>query len=214
MKPRPAARSARITLALSLALGASLAAAAALASGTPSTPPKPAPKAQEPGMNTSLLPGKADSAAIAAQSRARAEDLYWKAYKETDAAKADLKAGKKKEAEKKFAKALKRFDEATRLAPEYYQAWNMLGFTSRKTGDLKRAFAAYHRSLELNPDYDEAHEYLGEAYVLSGDLAKAKEQLAWLQAKKSEEAAELEETIRAAEAGTAAHGAAEQGAAK
>jgi hypothetical protein len=30
---------------------------------------------------------------------------------------------------------------------------------------LKRAFAAYEKCLSIQPDYDEAHEYLGEAYI-------------------------------------------------
>jgi Tfp pilus assembly protein PilF len=79
----------------------------------------------------------------------------------------------------------------------------MLGYCARKTGDLKRAFDAYQKCLTINPEYEEAHEYLGEAYVMAGNLAKAKEQLAWLKSRKSEEAEELEEAIAKAEAAPA-----------
>jgi tetratricopeptide (TPR) repeat protein len=72
----------------------------------------------------------------------------------------------------------------------------------RKTGDLKRAFAAYQTCLSINPEYEEAHEYLGEAYVQSGDLPKAKQQLAWLRSRDSDEANELEESIDKAEGKT------------
>lgn len=143
----------------------------------------------------------ADSAAATAKARASAEALYKKGWDESEAAKADLANKKTKDANKKFAKALKHYDEATKLDPAYFEAWNMVGFCSRKTGDLKRSFAAYDKALALKPDYDEAHEYLGEAYLMSGDIAKAKEQLAWLKEKQSPEAAELEEAIEAAEKG-------------
>jgi len=165
--------------------------------GTPASPPPPKEATATPA--SSQAPP--DSAAQAAELRARAEGYYRKGWKQSEDAKADLKAGKSKDAEKKFAKALKQFDEATKLDAAYFEAWNMVGFCSRKTGDLKRAFDAYDKALTLKPDYDEAHEYLGEAYLMKGDVAKAKEQLAWLQEHKSDEAAELQESIDAVEKG-------------
>lgn len=161
------------------------------------TPPKSSAPASTPA---------GDPGAEAARARARAKTLYSKAYEETERAKADLLAKKDKDAAKRFSKALKQFDEATRLDPAYFEAWNMVGYCARKTGDLKRAFAAYEKSLAINPDYEEAHEYLGEAWLLSGDIAKAREQLAWLKEKQSEEAAELEASIEAAEKAKAAAG--------
>jgi tetratricopeptide (TPR) repeat protein len=209
----PAARlapaAAAIMICAAFLLAVSLSSTAVRAAGTPPSPPPPPQQAMPSSLPAATPP---DSAAEAAAARDRAEGLYKKAYKETEEAKADLKAGKAKDAGKKFARALKRFDEATQLDPVYFEAWNMVGFCARKTGDLKRAFAAYERALEINPDYEEAHEYLGEAYVMSGDLAKAREQLGWLKEKKSEEAGELEESIEAAEragagaqAGSAGH---------
>jgi tetratricopeptide (TPR) repeat protein len=79
----------------------------------------------------------------------------------------------------------------------------MVGYCARNTGDLKRAFSAYQKCLAIQPDYDEAHEYLGEAYVQSGDLAKAKIELAWLRANDSDEADELAAIIAAAQGTTA-----------
>lgn len=178
----------------------SLAAPDTHAMGTPPSPPEP----KEPSASPASAPSAPDSAAQAAELRARAEGHYKKGWKESESAKADLKAKKPKDAAKKFARALKHFDEAVKLDPAYFEAWNMVGFCSRKTGDLKRAFDAYDKALAIRPDYDEAHEYLGEAYLMSGDVAKAKEQLAWLKEKQSAEAAELEEAIEAAEKGGAA----------
>jgi tetratricopeptide (TPR) repeat protein len=136
-------------------------------------------------------------------ARAEAEKLYAKGYSETEEAKALKKAGKSGDAKKKFGKALKRFEGAVEHDPAYYQAWNMVGYCARNTGDLKRAFSAYQKCLAIQPDYDEAHEYLGEAYVQSGDLAKAKIELAWLRANDSDEADELAEIIAAAQGSAA-----------
>ena len=180
-----------------LALALVTASAGAPSAWAAPTPPKSSAPASTPAD---------DSAAEAARARARAKTLYGKAYEETERAKADLLAKKDKDATKRFSKALKQFDEATRLDPDYFEAWNMVGYCARKTGDLKRAFAAYEKSLAINPDYEEAHEYLGEAWLLSGDIAKAREQLDWLKEKQSEEAAELEASIEAAEKAKAAAG--------
>ncbi len=174
------------------------------ASGSPPSKVEPPPSSSMPA--SILPPAKPDSAAMVAEAHARAKQLYQKAYDQTDAAKADLEKGKTKDAKKKFEKALKGFDEATRLWPEFFEAWNMVGYTSRKTGDLKRAFAAYDRALTLSPDYEEAHEYLGEAYLMSGDLKRAKEQLEWLQSHDSEEKLELEAAIKKFEAEGSAQG--------
>jgi len=68
------------------------------------------------------------------------------------------------------------------LAEETQQAdvYNLLGFTLRKTGDFKTSLTYYTKALELQPDHKAAREYLGELYVETGNMAKAKEQLAIL----------------------------------
>lgn len=172
-----------------------------IASGTPPSKVEP-PSSSMP--TSTLPPAPPDSAAMVAETHTRAKQLYEKGYKMTKEAKADLEKGKNKDAKKKFEKALKSFHEATELWPELKEAWNMVGYTSRKTGDVKRAFAAYDRALTLDPDYEEAHEYLGEAYLMSGDMKRAKEQLDWLKAHNSEEAVELEESIKKVEAAESA----------
>ncbi len=57
---------------------------------------------------------------------------------------------------------------------------NYLGYAYRNTGQLDLAFRHYARALELNPRHRGAHEYAGEAYLLTGNLAKAEEHLAAL----------------------------------
>ncbi|HYQ89428.1 MAG TPA: tetratricopeptide repeat protein [Candidatus Binatia bacterium] len=161
---------------------------AALASGSaPSPPPRqePPPSEASPagfghGADSTLVPGRAD-----------AEKDYAKGWEISEDAKKDLAAGKADSAKKKFGKALKKFKSAVDTDPTYFEAWNMVGFCSRKSGDLKRSFEAYEKCLLIQPEYAQAHEYLGEAYLMKGDLAKAKEQLLWLVSRKSEQAGEL-----------------------
>ena len=68
------------------------------------------------------------------------------------------------------------------LAEDTQQAdvYNLLGFTLRKTGDFKTSLTYYTKALELQPDHKAAREYLGELYVETGKMDKAKEQLAIL----------------------------------
>jgi Flp pilus assembly protein TadD len=58
---------------------------------------------------------------------------------------------------------------------------NYLGYAYRHTGQLELAFKHYQRALQLNPRHRGAHEYVGEAYLLVNNLAKAEEHLAALQ---------------------------------
>jgi cytochrome c-type biogenesis protein CcmH/NrfG len=68
------------------------------------------------------------------------------------------------------------------LAEDVQQAdvYNLLGFTLRKTGDYKTSLTYYTKALELQPDHKAAREYLGELYVETAKMEKAKEQLAIL----------------------------------
>jgi tetratricopeptide (TPR) repeat protein len=64
--------------------------------------------------------------------------------------------------------------------PRDADAWNYLGFCSRKLGKKEEALGYYQKALALNPKHKGANEYLGELYLMMGDLAKAEEQLAVL----------------------------------
>lgn len=59
-------------------------------------------------------------------------------------------------------------------------AYNLLGFSLRKSGDMKNAEGFYLKALKLNPSHKGAHEYLGELYVETGHIDKAKAHLATL----------------------------------
>jgi len=56
-------------------------------------------------------------------------------------------------------------------------ALNLLGFSLRKSGDMKNAEGFYLKALKLNPRHKGANEYLGELYVETGRLDKARDRL-------------------------------------
>jgi tetratricopeptide (TPR) repeat protein len=58
--------------------------------------------------------------------------------------------------------------------------YNYLGYAERNRGNLDIAFKYYDRALSLDPKHRGVREYLGEAYLLTGNLPKAEEQLAAL----------------------------------
>jgi tetratricopeptide (TPR) repeat protein len=173
----------------------SIAFAAAMASAAP-TPPRAEPK-------SSATPTATAEDESAAANRALAEQEYKKGYKDAQEATKLEQSGKSADATARFGKALKHFEAAIATYEPYAEAWNMVGYCARNVGDLKRAFDAYDRSLAIDPDLAEAHEYVGEAYLMTGNVEKAKEQLAWLTAKESKLAAELAAAIDAAEKGKA-----------
>ena len=55
--------------------------------------------------------------------------------------------------------------------------YNLLGFTARKSGNLKTAGEYYEKALEINPKHIQALEYQGELYLQLGDIDQAKRNL-------------------------------------
>lgn len=57
------------------------------------------------------------------------------------------------------------------------QVLNYLGYSYRKSGDLKTAIGYYKTALAIDPDFVLAREYLGEGYVKAGRLDLARLEL-------------------------------------
>ena len=89
--------------------------------------------------------------------------------------------GKKAVKAKDWKRAVELLSKAAAADPKNADVQNWLGFAQRKSGNLNAAFAAYNEALKLNPQHRAAHEYIGEAYLLTGDLGKAEQHLAELQ---------------------------------
>ena len=93
---------------------------------------------------------------------------------------ANFAAGRTAVESKDFAKAIPLLEKVVASDPNNADAFNLLGYSRRNAGDLDGAFAAYERALTLDPKHKGAHEYVGEAYLQAGNLAKAEEHLAAL----------------------------------
>lgn len=90
---------------------------------------------------------------------------------------------------------------------QHADVYNLMGFSLRKTGDLKTAYTFYRKALEFDPEHKGALEYLGELYVETGDMPKARENLVKLVTlcpSGCEEREDLEKAIAAASAVPAA----------
>lgn len=65
--------------------------------------------------------------------------------------------------------------------PREADAYNLLGYSYRKSKDFNRAERNYMRALRLNPDHKGALEYVGELYLETNRREKAEESLARLE---------------------------------
>jgi tetratricopeptide (TPR) repeat protein len=99
--------------------------------------------------------------------------------------------------------------ELTPMLATYQHAdvYNLMGFSLRKTGDYKQAYTFYRKALDFDPEHKGALEYLGELYVETGQLDKAKENVVLLKKlcpSGCEELADLEKAIATAPTAAAA----------
>jgi tetratricopeptide (TPR) repeat protein len=95
-----------------------------------------------------------------------------------------------------FRKARDNFRSAAAAEPTMKEAWNMVGYTSRRVGDYEESLAAYDKALALAPDYPEAIEYRAELFLLTGRLAQVRDAYAVLQKFSPSYAATLKTSIK------------------
>ena len=84
---------------------------------------------------------------------------------------------------------------------QHADVYKLMGFSLRKTGDHKQAYTFYRKALDFDPEHKGALEYLGELYVETGQVDKARENVVLL--KKlcpggCEELADLQQAIASA----------------
>ena len=108
----------------------------------------------------------------------------------------DLERGKQAVEAQDWDRAASHLERAARSDPRNADVFNLLAYSYRHLGRIDDAFAYYGRALDLDPRHLGAHEYIGEAYLIVGDLAKAEQHLATL----TEICASCEETEELAEA--------------
>lgn len=81
--------------------------------------------------------------------------------------------------------------------PRNADALNLMGYCSRRLGDVDEGLEYYEKALKINPNHVGANEYLGELYLELKDLPKAEARLKVLAkaCNGCEEQRELEEAI-------------------
>ena len=92
----------------------------------------------------------------------------------------ELKKVRSAIAREDYKAAIEEVNTILERTPSFADAWNLLGYSSRKSGDFKTAEAAYTKALEIDPNHTQAMEYMGEMYLTLHQPAKAEELLARL----------------------------------
>ena len=126
-----------------------------------------------------LLRGSLLCAAIAAFAPIAAADPY-EADPDLAARDEDYAAGQRAVEKKDWAEASRLFQRAEMRHPDEADLQNMLGYSYRNLKQYDLAFKHYKRAIELDPRHRGAHEYLGETYLLVGDVTLAEKHLSAL----------------------------------
>jgi Flp pilus assembly protein TadD len=81
-----------------------------------------------------------------------------------------------------YARAAAGLRPALAKAPGNADYHNLFAYSVRKgpNPDMDTVFKHYHEALRLEPRHRGAHEYIGEAYLMVGNLQKAREHLTQL----------------------------------
>jgi Flp pilus assembly protein TadD len=93
----------------------------------------------------------------------------------------DLSAVRAKVKAKEWNAAIADLNGMIDKGVQHADVYNLLGFSLRKSGDLETAYTFYKKALDFDPEHKGALEYLGELYVQTGELAKAREHVVLLQ---------------------------------
>ena len=92
----------------------------------------------------------------------------------------ELKPAKRAISRKDYTTAMSELRAVLDQQPDNADAWNLLGYSARKTGDFSTAEAAYTKALELDPKHTQAMEYMGQMYLTLKQPEKAEKLLARL----------------------------------
>ena len=106
------------------------------------------------------------------------------------------KKDKKDKAVKLYKEAFNKLEAANKKDKNNPDILNYMGFTSRKSGNFNDAEQFYLKGLSLDPKHNGINEYLGELYVQTNRIEKAKERLAVLKNCNCKEFQELELIIK------------------
>tara|TARA_Y100001970_G_C14153569_1_gene814161 strand:+ start:956 stop:1444 length:489 start_codon:yes stop_codon:yes gene_type:complete len=103
---------------------------------------------------------------------------------------------KNDKAKKLYSRAFKTLNKAYKADKNNPDILNYMGFTSRKIGNFEVAEKYYLEGLKINPNHNGINEYLGELYVQTNRIEKAKERLDVLKNCNCEEFKDLDLIIK------------------
>jgi tetratricopeptide (TPR) repeat protein len=89
----------------------------------------------------------------------------------------DFKAGKKALRAVNWSDAIAAFELAALRDPTNADIQNYIGYAYRRQRQMGPAIGHYQKALMLNSRHRSAHEHLGEAYLVLGELANAQQLL-------------------------------------
>ena len=81
---------------------------------------------------------------------------------------------------KNFKEAIPLLQQVVAKEPKNADAYNLLGYATRKSGDPNGSLQYYTTALQIDPKHLGANEYLGEAYLMLDKPQQAAQQLARL----------------------------------
>ena len=93
----------------------------------------------------------------------------------------DLETAKTLIAKKDWPAAITSLEKFVKANPNNADGFNLLGFSLRNSKRYPEAIFNYKEALRIDPNHRGAHEYLGQTYVQTKQLDKAKELLASLE---------------------------------
>jgi len=144
-------------------------------------------------LSTSLMAAGSDSSG---GDDNNTESLYKDAVKLVKRAGKLEKKEKTDKAKKLYSQAFDKFEKAHKSDKKNPDVLNYMGFTSRKVGNFEKAEKFYLKGLSIKPDHNGINEYLGELYVQTNRIDKAKERLEVLKNCNCDEFDELELIIK------------------
>lgn len=92
-----------------------------------------------------------------------------------------------------FQRAVKLYQKALRVKPDFADALNNMGYSLRSIAKqyMDEAMESYNKALRAQKNHEQALEYQGELYLWRGQLLKANENYKRLKGMNSREASEL-----------------------
>jgi Tfp pilus assembly protein PilF len=79
-----------------------------------------------------------------------------------------------------YANAVPLLQQVVAKDPKNADAYNLMGFATRKSGNPNGSLQYYQQALAIDPRHLGAHEYIGEAYLMLDQPAQADQHLARL----------------------------------